>query len=177
MLWQDFAFQNEADIYRAGAKRRAMAYLRSIFPGQFAASPNTASVTGSDKRLAGWVYANTRLFTIERETLFHDSWQFVGNRSRIPHPGDFLGVDLGIERVLVVRGAAGEVRAFRNSCSEAPHILNAARNGHIDFIRCSIHGLQYGLDGARRGARGAADLTALDLRMIGDLILVRSALR
>jgi phenylpropionate dioxygenase-like ring-hydroxylating dioxygenase large terminal subunit len=78
---------------------------------------------------------------------------------------------------LVVRDAAGVVRAFRNSCNEAPHILNAARHGHIDSIQCTVHGLQYELDGRRRGARGAADLTSIDLRMIGDLILARSSQR
>src|SRR6202140_2028548 len=56
MLWQDFAFRTEADIYRPAAKRRARAYLRSIFPGQFAAPAHTG-VAASDGRLAGgWVY-------------------------------------------------------------------------------------------------------------------------
>jgi TetR/AcrR family transcriptional repressor of bet genes len=175
MLWQDFAFRTEADIDRAAAKRRAMAYLRSIFPGQFVASSGDAGVAGRDRRLAGWVYANARLFAVERRSLFQDAWQLVGHQAQIPHPGDFLGVDLGIERALVVRGAGREIRAFRNSCSEAPHILNGARAGRIDLIRCSIHGLQFELDGKRRGTRGTADLTMLDLRMVGDLILVRSA--
>jgi len=177
MLWQDFAFRTEADIDRAGAKRRAMAYLRSIFPGQFAAAQNEAAVAAGDGRLPGWVYANARLFAIERESLFLDSWQLVGHEAQIPRPGDFLGVDLGVERVLVVRGAAGEVRAFRNSCSEAPHILNAARAGHVNFIQCTVHALQYELDGKRRGARGAADLTTLDLRVLGGLVLVRATER
>jgi len=176
MLWQGFAFQTEADIDRAAAKRRAMSYLRSIFPGQFVA-PADAGVAGSDKRLAGWVYADARLYAIERQTLFQDAWQFVAHQARIPRPGDFLGVDLGFERALVVRDQAGEIRAFRNSCSEAPHILIAARSGHVDLIQCAVHGLQFELDGRRRGAQGAADLAALDLRVIGDLILVRSALR
>jgi TetR/AcrR family transcriptional repressor of bet genes len=176
MLWQDFAFRTEADIDRPGAKRRAMAYLRSIFPGEFAALPNDAALAASG-RLAAWVYANVQLFANERESLFQDSWQFIGHQAQIPRPGDFLGVDLGIERALVVRDGAGVVRAFRNSCNEAPHILNAARDGHIDFIQCSVHGLQYELDGRRRGARGAADLTALDLYMLGDLMLARSAQR
>jgi TetR/AcrR family transcriptional repressor of bet genes len=174
MLWQDFAFRTEADIDRAAAKRRAMAYLRSIFPGQFTASSHPA-VPGSDGRLAGWVYANTRLFAIERQSLFQDSWQFAAHQAQIPRPGDFIGVDLGLERALVVRDEAGELRAFRNSCSEAPHILIAARAGRVDLIQCTVHGLQFELDGRRRGARGAADLTTLDLRLIGDLILVRSA--
>src|ERR1700704_3663057 len=42
MLWQDFAFRTEAEIDRAGAKRRAMAYLRSIFPGRFSGTPHDA---------------------------------------------------------------------------------------------------------------------------------------
>ena len=39
MLWQDFAFRTEAEIDRAAAKQRCMAYLQSIFPGQFSAAP------------------------------------------------------------------------------------------------------------------------------------------
>jgi len=39
------------------------------------------------------------------------SWQLVAHQSQIPGPGDFLGVDLGVERVLVVRGAAGAQKA------------------------------------------------------------------
>jgi phenylpropionate dioxygenase-like ring-hydroxylating dioxygenase large terminal subunit len=175
MLWQDFAFRTEADIDRVAAKRRAMAYLRSIFPGQFVASSADAGVAASDRRLAGWVYANARLFAEERRHLFQDAWQLVAHQAQIPHPGDFLAVDLGIERALVVRGTGAQIRAFRNSCSEAPHILNGARAGHVDLIRCAIHGLQFELDGKRRGPRGTADLTLLDLRMAGDLILVRSA--
>jgi TetR/AcrR family transcriptional repressor of bet genes len=176
ILWQDFAFKTEADIDRAAAKRRAMAYLRSIFPGQFVASAE-AGATGSDRRLAGWVYANTRLFSIERQLLFQDSWQFIAHQAQIPSPGDFLAVDLGVERALVVRDEAGKVRAFRNSCSEAPHTLILARTGRVNLIQCTAHGLQFELDGRRRGVRGTADLTALELRLTGDLILVRSAER
>ena len=177
ILWQDFAFRTEADIDRAGAKRRVMAYLRSIFPGQFVAAGSDAGTPANDRRMAGWVYANARLFTAERESVFQDSWQFAGHQGQIPHTGDFLTVDLKFERALVLRDEAGEVRAFRNSCSEAPHILNTARTGRQSLIQCPVHGLQFDLDGKRRGARGTADLTALDLRMIGDLILVRSAER
>jgi TetR/AcrR family transcriptional repressor of bet genes len=174
MLWQDFAFRTEADIDRLAAKRRAMAYLRSIFPGQFTASSETRAA-GSDGRMAGWVYAHPRLFAIERQSLFQGAWQFAANQTLIPRPGDFLGIDLGFERALIVRDHAGEIRAFRNSCSEAPHILLAAQAGRVDVIQCPVHDLQFELDGRRRGARGAADLRTLDLRLVGDLILVRSA--
>ena len=35
MLWQGFAFQTESEIDRVAARRRCMAYLRSVFPGAF----------------------------------------------------------------------------------------------------------------------------------------------
>ncbi len=177
ILWQDFAFRTEAEIDRAAAKGRAMAYLRSIFPGQFAVAPQAAGIAGGDWRLAGWAYANAGLFAVERESLFQESWQLVADQAQIPRPGDFLGIDLGIERALVVRDAEGQVRAFRNSCSEAPHTLNAARAGHLSFIQCTVHGVQFELDGRRRGGRGSADLAALELRRVENLILVRPAER
>src|SRR5665213_3391067 len=185
ILWQDFAFRTEADIDRAAAKGRCMAYLRSIFPSEFASTPGTArhgaashaisarSAAG-DRRFAGWVYDNARLFAIERELVFRNSWQFAGHRTQIAGTGDFLGVDLGIERILLVRDAMGEVRAFRNSCSEAPHILVAPPRGSLGVIDCAVHGLSFGLDGKRCGPHGTADLTALSLRLVGDLMLVRS---
>ncbi|MGB6306362.1 MAG: TetR family transcriptional regulator C-terminal domain-containing protein, partial [Steroidobacteraceae bacterium] len=175
MLWQDFAFRTEADIDRGAAKQRAMAYLRSIFPGQFAAAPADGGAAAGDRRPAGWVYANARLFAVERDAVFQDSWQLAGDQAQIPRAGDFLAVDLGIERALIVRDRTGQLRAFRNSCSEAPHVLNAAPTGHLEAIHCAIHGLQFELDGTRRGARGPASLLTLELRGIGSLIFVRPA--
>jgi TetR/AcrR family transcriptional regulator, transcriptional repressor of bet genes len=175
ILWQDFAFRSEADIDRAAAKRRAMAYLRSVFPGQFIPATADPGAGERGKRLGAWVYADARVFALERETLFQDSWQVLADQRQMPAAGDFLGVDLGVERVLAVRDAAGKIRAFRNSCSEAPHILNAARSGRMAVIQCAVHGIEFEIDGKRRGA--GADLRPLSLRMVGDLILVRSAQR
>jgi phenylpropionate dioxygenase-like ring-hydroxylating dioxygenase large terminal subunit len=174
MLWQDFAFRTEADIDRAAAKRRAMAYLRSVFPGQFSLHEGAGAAPVRDK-LAGWVYASGRLFAAERESLFQGTWQFAGHQAQIPEKGDFLSVDLGIERALLVRNSQGAIRAFRNSCSETPHVLVAPARGRLSAVRCAVHGLEFDLDGRRRGTRGTTDLVALELRMIGDLMLVRTA--
>ena len=178
MLWQDFAFRTEEDIDRTAAKHRCMAYLQSVFPGQFSASPPSgASRTKVGPRVANWAYENNRLFALERQLLFQDSWQFVGHTAQVPNSGDFLAPDLGFERPLILRDGTGELRAFRNSCTEAPHVLAPGLNGHLSVIKCAIHGLEFNLDGTRRGAREGNDLTALDLCLIEDLILVRSRRR
>jgi TetR/AcrR family transcriptional regulator, transcriptional repressor of bet genes len=179
MLWQDFAFRSEADIDRPAAKRRCMAYLRSIFPGCFAATQiaGGAAVAPGAKHFAPWVNDNAALFAMERERVFKDSWQIAGHRGQLLECGDFLAPDLGVERPLILRDGAGELRAFRNSCPEAPHVLAAVASGRLSAINCPVHGLQFDLAGKHKGGRGNADLTRIDLRVVADLVLVRSARR
>src|SRR6202161_168722 len=180
MLWQDFAFRSEADIDRAAAKRRCMAYLRSIFPGQFAPLPlrhgEDAPAAAALKRFAGWVYGSARAFALERDHLFQSAWQVAGHESQIPRAGDFLTVDTGAERALLVRDSFGKLHALRNSCPELPHALVQDSSGRIDgTIDCKIHGLKFGLDGGRADAATRADLRVLDLQVSGGLLIVRSA--
>jgi TetR/AcrR family transcriptional regulator, transcriptional repressor of bet genes len=175
MLWQDFAFRSEQDIDRADAKRRAMAYLRSIFPGRFAASPaaREPSHTALASGFAAWVYGDPRAALLERESLFRRAWQIVAHASQIFRPGDFLTADFGAERILLVRDSSGSLNALRNSCPEVPHAL--VEEGHGRFARtieCRIHGLEFGLDGRRIAGPGRIDLTQLGMHMAEDWILV-----
>jgi TetR/AcrR family transcriptional regulator, transcriptional repressor of bet genes len=176
MLWQDFAFRTETDIDRPAAKQRCMAYLQSVFPGQFSAPalPGASQPRAAADRIADWAYENRRLFALERQQVFQDSWQFIGHRAQLPDAGDFLAPDLGFERPLILRDDAGDLRAFRNSCTEAPHILTPGLNGRLSVIKCSVHGLEFNFDGSRRGIEDGKNLTALELCLIEDLILVRS---
>jgi TetR/AcrR family transcriptional regulator, transcriptional repressor of bet genes len=180
MLWQDFAFQTEENIDRLAAKRRCMAYLRSIFPGQFASAPLHAAHAGpaAATRLPAWVYDSPRLYAAEREAVFQGSWQLAGHELQIARPGDFIAIDTASERALIVRDATGAVRAFRNSCGELPHVLVPEGRGHLaEGIACEFHGLKFSLDGRRLAGAGAADLIGLDLLLRGGLIFVRSLQR
>ena len=172
MLWQDFAFKDEVDIDREAARRRAMAYLRSVFPNQFT-TPNSAPGNDSDAPLAAWTYDNAHLHALEREHLFRRSWQFAAHAAQLAAPGDFVSNDLGFERALLVRGADGALRAFRNSCPAAPHALVPAGAGRLDIIRCATHGLAFQLNGS--AAADAPALLALQVTQSADLVLVRTA--
>jgi TetR/AcrR family transcriptional repressor of bet genes len=97
VLWQDIAFQTEISIDRRAAKNRAMAYLRSVFPGQFATGGAAPIVrrtgdTGAPFEMDG------------RES---------GYEAQIPAAGDFLTLETASERILLLRDAAGAVRAWR----------------------------------------------------------------
>ena len=180
IIWQDFAFRTERDIDRVAAKSRCMAYLRSVFPGQFrvadgGGAPRLAIPAAQPLRLPGWTYADAGIHAEERDTLFESAWTVVGHESDIPRGGDFLTLDTGVERVLVVRSPSGAVHALRNSCPASPHALVAGRRGRFDAgIECKLHGLQFSLDGRARPGAGYADLTALDAASVSGLICARS---
>src|SRR5438034_2200145 len=110
VLWQGFAFQSEANIDRPAAVARSLAYLRSVFPGEFTAAAAAAPrVRGPDAgasggRLPARAYSDAALLAAEREQLLRPAWQLIGHEAELRATGDFLTGDLGAERALVVRG-------------------------------------------------------------------------
>lgn len=179
MLWQDFAFQSEGNIDRQAAKRRCMAYLRSIFPGQFPSSARggDGAHAGVVNRLAGWAYCNSFASTMERDCLFQGAAQIAGHESQLPRAGDYLASDIGAERALLVRDSAGRIHALRNSCPQQPHALVSDGGGRFESgtIDCKVHGLKFALDGRRADAGSRFDLAILELQATGGLLFVRSA--
>jgi TetR/AcrR family transcriptional repressor of bet genes len=176
MLWQDFAFRSEPEIDRPAAKRRCMAYLRSIFPGRFPeagvrAWPVKPQAAGPGRALG---HPDARQHALERERLLHGAWTAVGHESQVSQAGEFLAVDIGVERVLVVRDAAGRLHALRNSCPESPHALTMEPSGRLEIIECKLHGLRFSLDGRRTNGSGREDLSVLALSSLGGLMFVRS---
>jgi TetR/AcrR family transcriptional repressor of bet genes len=173
MLWQDFAFRSEEDIDRAAAKRRCMAYLRSIFPGRFAQTPGAREpAPAAAGGFAGWAYGNPRAALLERDALFRCTWQIAAHVAQIPRSGDFVTADLGAERVVVVRDAYGALHALRNSCPEVPHALVVESRGRsAGTFRCRAHGVEFDFEGRCVGG-GRSNLTRLGLHTADHLIWV-----
>jgi phenylpropionate dioxygenase-like ring-hydroxylating dioxygenase large terminal subunit/AcrR family transcriptional regulator len=185
IMWQNIAFHNESDIDRRTQKQRALNYLRSIFPRQFAHPAGSAEITRTRgpaafeasvalTRLPAWAYADTALFAAEREQLFRPAWQFAAHTRELARPGYYVAIDLASERALLLRDEAGAIRAFHNTCRRRPHALLTQRTGSLEgVIECPAHGLQYGFDGKRRRGETPGDLAALDVEQQGELIFVR----
>ena len=169
MLWQGFAFQTESTIDRPGAKHRALAYLRSVFPGAFGRAGDAPPAT-----LPAGAYSSAPLLEAERRSLFRPAWQFVGLERELPAPGDYLTLDGPAERALVVRDAGGGLRAFRNACRQRQHALAMSRGGRFDArVSCPIHGLSYGLDGSPAGSTPGGPLAPLDVAISSGFVFVR----
>ena len=153
ILWQNIAFQDEARIDRVGAERRAMAYLRSIFPRQFTGTP-TPVVQLAPPR-----------------DPFLTAWHFVGLESGLTEPGDYAAIEAAGERALVLRGQDDSLIALNNACRHRPHALVAAGAGHLDGrLVCPVDGTVYDLAG--RAGDGAA-LRQLETACSGGMVFLR----
>jgi TetR/AcrR family transcriptional repressor of bet genes len=178
-LWQNFAFEIEANIDRVGAKRRCKAFLRSVFPRQFGGPPVAPEAVRSPVAAppsVGNRYADPALFRREADALFLPEWQFVGHESELSRSGDFLTAELLGERALVLRDPNGRLRAFRNVCRHRPHALTLERAGRfVRYIHCRADDLGYAYDGTPRGRHDAGALVPLGVAAVGGLVFVRLA--
>jgi phenylpropionate dioxygenase-like ring-hydroxylating dioxygenase large terminal subunit len=157
-----------------------MAYLRSIFPGHFPAGGRRAAqppqAVAAAPSLPGWAYHDARLQALERDLLFQPAWAAVGHESQIPRAGEFLTIDTGAERVLVVRDTDGAVHALRNNCPDSPHTLVTQRSGRFERdIECRLHGSAFSLRGRRSAGAGGADLGVLEFASVARLMFARPA--
>ncbi len=101
-----------------------------------------------DVSLPAWTYRSPRFFEREREAVFRAAWQIVCHLNDIPAPGDWHTLDFMDERVVVVRGDDGEVRAFHNVCRHrAARLAQGDRGNCGRRLVCPYHAWSYSLDG------------------------------
>ena len=149
------------DLEKARATCRG--FLRSIFPAEFSgAAPSLASAPAPSRlrdleteefaTLPTWIYHDPEFFELEKENIFRRNWLMVGHASHVPGPGDYLTVDLVGERVFVIRGRDGVLRAFDNVCRHRASRVVRGQSGNCSGqIVCPYHGWRYGFDGKLKG--------------------------
>jgi TetR/AcrR family transcriptional regulator, transcriptional repressor of bet genes len=171
MLWQSYAFQTESTIDRHAARRRCMAYLRSVFPTLF----SDASGAAATDELPASAYRSPALFEAERDELFKGSWQFAGLEGELATAGGYLTLDAPATRALVVRQPGGGLRAFHNACQQRPHALAGGHTGRLgEAIECALHGLRYSLAGEPLAGTPGSALPELEVTSVAGFIFVRA---
>ena len=111
--------------------------------------------------LPGDCYTSEAWYRREVETMFMKDWLLVGRTDQIPEPGDWFTEEIVGERVLVVRGTDGVVRAFSPSCRHRGALVAEGAGNCRSFV-CPYHEWTYGLDGALVGTPHAANIKSLD---------------
>ena len=103
--------------------------------------------------LPGACYTERAIHALEQERLFAASWLAVAREEDLPAAGSFVTCTLGRERILLVRGEAGSLRAFYNVCRHRGSRLVEAASGTLGgAIVCPYHAWSYRLDGRLRHA-------------------------
>ncbi len=142
---------------------------------RFTADPTTSAT------LPGHYYCEPAIFAREADEIFFRSWQFVGFTFDLRNAGDYITADLLDQKILVVRGKDGNLRAFYNVCMHRGHIL-AEGSGNKTIFTCPFHAWSYDTTGALKAAGNAENvagfrvedfrLTEIKVDTLGMLVFV-----
>src|SRR5262249_3848899 len=112
-------------------------------------------------------YYAADIFDLEKERIFFRSWFCVGREEQIPEAGDYLVREMIDERVMVVRGEAGALRAFYNVCRHRGTRLCEGDGKTGKAITCPYHAWSYALDGRLIGTPNVPELAGFDRSLYG----------
>lgn len=85
----------------------------------------------------------------ELDVCWYRRWIAVAREEEIAVPGDWKLVRVGTQSLVLLRGEAGELRAFHNTCRHRGSVLCTAEEGRFAGKRivCPYHGWTYDLAG------------------------------
>jgi anthranilate 1,2-dioxygenase large subunit len=94
------------------------------------------------------VFQDREVFDQEQERVFRGPiWCYLALDAEIPNPGDYKTAFIGDTQVVAVRGAAGKVTAFVNSCAHRGTQVVRHLHGNAKDFKCSYHHWCYDLEG------------------------------
>ena len=93
------------------------------------------------------IFRDEFLFELEMKYIFESNWVFLCHASQLPKPHDFFSTHIGRQPVLVTRNAAGELKAFLNTCTHKGSLVCLNRSGNRKFHSCTYHGWTFDTNG------------------------------
>jgi len=107
-----------------------------------AGGPDYATLIRPD-RVHGSLYTNPLVFADELARIWYRTWVYVGHESEVGEPGDYVRKTLGLQDVIMTRGADGAVRLLLNRCAHRANLVCEADRGNAKSFRCPYHGWTY----------------------------------
>ena len=97
-------------------------------------------------------YRESAYLELEKQQIFHKSWQFLCHEEKLREPGSYMAVNVQGQSIVACRDNDGELRAFYNVCKHRGHELLKGE-GKTRLIVCPYHAWSYHLDGRLQAAR------------------------
>ncbi len=122
-------------------------------------------------------YTDPAILALEKERIFLRTWQLAGSldqpcgevnglRRTLSDPESFFTCELAGEPVVIVRDAAGSLRAFSNVCRHRAGPI-AKDAGCKKVLQCGYHGWTYALDGRLIGTPEVDEMEFFDRSTMG----------
>ena len=106
-------------------------------------------------------YVDPEIFEREKEEIWFKTWQFVGYTVDLKEPGDYITADILDQKIFVVRGKDGALRAFYNVCMHRGHILVEGK-GNRTIFTCPFHAWSYDAEGNLKAAGNAENVAGFE---------------
>jgi phenylpropionate dioxygenase-like ring-hydroxylating dioxygenase large terminal subunit len=119
--------------------------------------------------LAPEAYYDDEFYEREQRSLFARAWHLAAACEDLRFPGDFVTLNVGLDPVVVIRGADGNVRAFHNFCRHRGHKLLEGTGNARTGIVCPYHFWNFGIDGELRRVPQESEFASVDLEQFGLL--------
>lgn len=99
-------------------------------------------------------YTDPAIYEAEKTAIFAKSWWCAGHKSQLPQPGAYLTTRIHEQSIVVIRDAAGELRAFYNVCQHRGHeLVKGSGVAKAKVLTCPYHAWTYNFDGSLHTAR------------------------
>ena len=83
-------------------------------------------------------YTDPKFQAVEREQIFHKTWQFLCHEEKLREPGSYVAASIEGQSIVATRDTTGELRAFYNVCKHRGHEL-VQGEGQLKRITCPYH--------------------------------------
>jgi len=108
-------------------------------------------------------YTSPEVYRDEIDHIFLREWLCVGRVDQVAEQDDYFSIDLLERRLLVVRGADGEIRVLSRVCAHRGADIGAGC-GNAKTFRCPYHSWTYRNDGTLTGAPLMNEVEGFDKR-------------
>lgn len=109
--------------------------------------------TATSPTLPGYLYHRPDIYEQEKTRIFDRVWQVIGHESELRNAGDYVTAEIAEEKVFIIRGDDGVLRAFYNVCQHRAHTLLKGTGNIKSAIICPYHAWSYTTTGALHTAR------------------------
>ncbi len=103
-------------------------------------------------RVATAAYRESEIFAAELSNIYHRTWIYLGHESEVPGRGDYKTAWIGLQPVILVRGADDVLRVFFNICPHRGATLCREDRGSAATFLCHYHAWSFKNSGEFAGA-------------------------